>query len=146
MYTDSWRAKLFVLMSICPLCGVLGYLTPSLIDQYSAGQPAKAGKAYGINIVGCVLGPLLASYVLMPFMRERYALIALGAAVVLLFWFAAKDLSAKQRRLLVPVEHCRAACGRFSARATSTGFWRATNRTPKSGGITPPRSIPLGTD
>jgi predicted membrane-bound spermidine synthase len=103
MYYESWRAKLFVLMSIAPMCGVLGYLTPSLIDQYSAGQPAKAGKAYGINIVGCVLGPLVASYVLMPFLRERYALILLSLPLVVLFCVCVRDLTRMQQRILVPI-------------------------------------------
>jgi hypothetical protein len=29
-------AVVLVLASICPICGILGYLTPSLIDQYAA--------------------------------------------------------------------------------------------------------------
>ena len=103
MYVQSWRAKLLVLASIGPLCAVLGYLTPSLIDQYSAGQPAKAGKAYGINIVGCVLGPLFASYVLMPHMRERYALIVLALPLLALLWVCGRNLSRKQRLALVPI-------------------------------------------
>jgi predicted membrane-bound spermidine synthase len=103
MYVQNWHAKLLVLASITPLCAVLGYLTPSLIDQYSAGQPAKAGKAYGINIVGCVLGPLFASYVLMPYMRERYALIVLVLPLLALFWVCAGKLSRTQRLALVPI-------------------------------------------
>jgi spermidine synthase len=103
MYEESWRAKVLILASICPLCAVLGYLTPSLIDQYSAGQPAKAGKAYGINIVGCVLGPLFASYVLMPHMRERYGLILLTLPLFALFWVCAGNLSRTQRLVLIPV-------------------------------------------
>jgi len=77
-YFDSREAVAFVLASICPMCGVLGYLTPGLIDQYAAGHPAAAGKAYGINVIGCILGPLCASYVLLPRMSERYALVLLG--------------------------------------------------------------------
>jgi len=72
------RGVAFVLGSICPMCGILGYLTPSLIDQYAAGHPAAAGKAYGINVIGCILGPLCASYFLLPHVSERYALVILG--------------------------------------------------------------------
>jgi spermidine synthase len=103
MYTESWRAKLLVLASITPLCGILGYLTPSLIDQYSSGRPAEAGKAYGINIVGCVLGPLVASYLLMPYLKERYALIVLALPLLVLFCASIGGLSPTQRRALVPI-------------------------------------------
>ena len=40
---DAMQRNL-VLASICPFCGVLGYLTPSLIDEYAAGDPAVAGE------------------------------------------------------------------------------------------------------
>ena len=65
----NWRlhidllSAVIVLASICPFCAVLGYLTPSLIDEYAAGHPADAGKAYAINVLGCILGPLFACYI-----------------------------------------------------------------------------------
>ncbi len=48
-----------------------------LVDRYSAGSPFEAGKAYAINIVGCILGPLLAGFGMLPFMSERLALVLL---------------------------------------------------------------------
>ena len=74
---DTFSA-IILLASICPVCALLGYLTPSLIDEYAAGQPAKAGQAYAINVLGCILGPLFACYILLPHLSERYALILLG--------------------------------------------------------------------
>jgi predicted membrane-bound spermidine synthase len=71
-------SAIIVLASICPLCAILGYLTPSLIDEYAAGDPAVAGKAYAVNVLGCILGPLFAGYVLLPHLSERHALILLG--------------------------------------------------------------------
>lgn len=68
-----------VLSSIFPFCAALGYLTPKLIDRYSAGEPLKGGKAYALNIIGCVLGPLAAAYVLLPVMGVKSALLALCA-------------------------------------------------------------------
>ena len=53
---------LVILASIFPLCLLLGYLTPKLVDGYSLGFPRRAGRAYAINILGCILGPLVASY------------------------------------------------------------------------------------
>jgi spermidine synthase len=96
-YIDSARAVALVLASIVPLCGVLGYLTPSLIDQYACGHPADAGKAYGINVVGCILGPLVASYVLLPRISERHALVVLGLPLLGLCFFCAKSLTVPQR-------------------------------------------------
>jgi spermidine synthase/MFS family permease len=96
-YFDSNSAAALVLAGICPLCGVLGYLTPGLIDRYAAGHPAAAGRAYGINVVGCILGPLCASYVLLPRMSERYALVILGLPLLGLGFPWCKSLPAWQR-------------------------------------------------
>ena len=96
-YVDSAGAVALVLASIVPLCGVLGYLTPSLIDQYACGHPAAAGRAYSVNVVGCILGPLVASYVLLPRMSERHALIVLGLPLLALCFFCAQSLSPRQR-------------------------------------------------
>ena len=52
-------SAIIVLASICPFCAFLGYLTPSLIDEYAAGHPAVAGRAYALNVLGCILGPLV---------------------------------------------------------------------------------------
>jgi spermidine synthase len=69
---------IILLASICPVCALLGYLTPNLIDEFAAGQPTKAGQAYAINVLGCILGPLFACYILLPHLSERCALIVLG--------------------------------------------------------------------
>jgi len=71
-------SAVIVLASICPFCALLGYLTPGLIDGYAAGQPKVAGQAYAINVLGCILGPLFACYILLPHCSERHALILLG--------------------------------------------------------------------
>jgi spermidine synthase len=86
-----------VLGSICPLCAVLGYLTPCLIDQYAAGHPRTAGKAYALNVLGCILGPLFASYVLLPWMRERTALTLLCLPFFVFYFLNLKSLPAWQR-------------------------------------------------
>ncbi len=38
-------SAMLLLLSICPFCGVLGYLTPGVVDEYAAGWPAAAGSA-----------------------------------------------------------------------------------------------------
>jgi spermidine synthase len=64
---------------IAPFCAVVGFLTPMLVDQWSRGDPRRAGSVYAVNIIGCVAGPLLASFVLLPWLGERWSLLALSA-------------------------------------------------------------------
>ncbi len=74
-----------VLLSIFPFCATLGYLTPQLIDRFAQGLPSPAGRAYAINIAGCIVGPLAASYVFLPYWGVKASLIIL--AVPFLIWF-----------------------------------------------------------
>jgi spermidine synthase len=71
-----------LLASIVPFCGILGYLTPRLIDEWSRGDANAAGRAYAVNVVGCILGPLFASYVLLPWVGITWTLIILSAPFV----------------------------------------------------------------
>lgn len=67
------------LVSIVPFCAALGMLTPQLIDSSGQGDPKRAGFAYSINISGCVLGPLVASYLLLPWLGAELSLVLLTA-------------------------------------------------------------------
>ncbi|MGH7978311.1 MAG: hypothetical protein ACREE6_02980, partial [Limisphaerales bacterium] len=89
---DAFSAVL-VLASICPFCAALGYLTPSLVDEYAGDDPARAGAAYAINVGGCIIGPLFASYILLPFMSERIALVLLGTPFFIFYFAGCKTLS-----------------------------------------------------
>jgi spermidine synthase len=88
---------LIVLVSICPLCFLLGYLTPSLIDEYAAGHPSLAGRVYAINVFGCILGPLFGSYILLAWMSERSALIVLGLPFFCFYFLGWKSLTTRLR-------------------------------------------------
>ena len=59
-------------------CGALGFLTPMLVDRWSAGDPDRAGRAYAVNAAGCVIGPLLSGFVLLPWVGERWTLVLLA--------------------------------------------------------------------
>jgi spermidine synthase len=98
-FSGSFSA-IVLLLSICPFCAVLGYLTPSLIDEYSAGDPAGAGQAYALNVAGCILGPLFASYVLLPWLGERHGLILLGIPFLAFSLFGAGARPAWRRWIL----------------------------------------------
>ena len=74
-----------ILGSIIPFCAALGYLTPKLIDQYSTGRPFEAGKAYAINVLGCILGPLFAAYTFLPSFGVKISLILLALPFMVFF-------------------------------------------------------------
>ena len=74
-----------VLLSIVPFCAALGYLTPQILDRFSAGDPAKAGRAYGLNVLGCILGPLAAAYLLLPALGVRSSIILLSVPLIPFF-------------------------------------------------------------
>lgn len=75
-------AWLRVPMGIAAFSGLLGFLTPRLVDRFSEGDPNLAGVGYAVNVAGCILGPLIAGFGLLPYLDERYAL-----AVLALPWF-----------------------------------------------------------
>ena len=85
-HTDPTVTNL--LLSILPLCVALGYLTPKLIDQFSQGNPHKAGRAYAINIIGGILGPLFASYFLIPTFGIKLTLVLLAIPYGFLFLYS----------------------------------------------------------
>jgi len=67
-----------IVVGIGPFCAVAGFMTPMLVDWWSQGDPNRAGKAYAVNAVGCILGPLLAGFVLLPAAGERWSLLLLA--------------------------------------------------------------------
>jgi spermidine synthase/MFS family permease len=95
------KSALLLLGGIVPFCALLGYLTPGLIDEYAGGNPKRAGRAYAINVLGCILGPLFACYILLPRMSERYALILLALPFVF-FCFRFRQEYSPRMRLTLP--------------------------------------------
>jgi spermidine synthase len=65
-------------LGIAAFSGLLGFLTPKLVDRFSEGDPNRAGVGYAVNVAGCILGPLVAGFVLLPHLDERYAVVALA--------------------------------------------------------------------
>lgn len=71
-------AWLRVPLGVAAFSGLLGFLTPKLVDRFSQGDPNLAGVGYAVNVAGCILGPLVAGFGLLPNLDERYALVALA--------------------------------------------------------------------
>ena len=66
------------LVVIAFFCAMAGFLTPLLVDAWSSGDPDRAGTAYAVNIVGSIVGPLVAGFWLLPWLGERKAILALS--------------------------------------------------------------------
>lgn len=75
-------ASLRVVLGVAPFAGIIGFLTPMLVDRWSAGDPDRAGRAYAVNVAGCILGPLLAGFFLLPWLGEQKSML-----VLVLPWF-----------------------------------------------------------
>jgi predicted membrane-bound spermidine synthase len=69
------NTPLRVLLGVGPFAGWIGYLTPMLVDRWASGDPDRAGRAYAVNVLGCILGPLLSGFILLPLVGERVAML-----------------------------------------------------------------------
>ncbi len=78
----SFDAIARVLLGIAPFSAATGFVTPLLVDRYSGGRPRAAGFAYAVNVIGCILGPLLAGFLLLPLLGEQWALALLALLLV----------------------------------------------------------------
>jgi spermidine synthase len=62
------------LLGIGPFSALAGFLTPMLVDRWSQGDPDRAGRAYAVNVMGSILGPLVAGFAIIPLAGERWGL------------------------------------------------------------------------
>jgi spermidine synthase len=67
-----------VVLGLSLFCAVIGFITPMLVDRFSGGDPERAGRAYAVNVLGCILGPLLGGFAVLPTMGERAGIAALS--------------------------------------------------------------------
>jgi spermidine synthase len=72
-----------VFIGVMPFAAMIGFLTPMLVDRWSGGDPDRAGRAYAVNVVGCIVGPLVCGFLLLPLAGERWSVLLLA-----LPWFA----------------------------------------------------------
>ena len=72
-----------VFLGVMPFAGMIGFLTPMLVDRLSGGDPDRASRAYAVNVAGCILGPPLCGFLLLPLVGERWSVLLLA-----LPWFA----------------------------------------------------------
>src|SRR5215469_1190071 len=74
MQEVNWVSFGRLATGIVPFSALLGFITPMLVDRWSGGDAERVGKAYAVNIVGCILGPLVSGFGLLPFLAERWVL------------------------------------------------------------------------
>jgi spermidine synthase len=90
-------------LGIAAFSGLLGFLTPMLVDRFSEGDPNRAGVGYAVNVAGCILGPLFAGFVLLPHLDERQALVVLALPWLLVgFPFRSLKQTPLARQLFAP--------------------------------------------
>ncbi len=116
---------------IGPFSAILGFVTPMLVDRWSGGDPDQAGKAYAVNVVGCILGPLVAGFVLLPWMSERWVLFAFALPWLIIGvaprWSVGREKAAAQtlQRKLAYVLAALALVGVFTIKDFEGLFVRA---------------------
>src|SRR6202795_1667183 len=72
-----------VFLGVMPFAGMMGFLTPMLVDRWSGGDPDRAGRAYAVNVVGCIVRPLVSGFLLLPLVGQHWSVFLLT-----LPWFA----------------------------------------------------------
>ena len=89
-------------LGIVPFSAALGFVTPLLVDRWSGGDPGRAGKAYAMNVLGCIVGPLLSGFILLPLISERWVLFTFALPWLLVAirprWFFSEARSAFDRQ------------------------------------------------
>lgn len=72
------QSDLCIFLGVFPFSAVIGFLTPMLVDRWSEGDPDRAGRAYAVNVIGCIIGPLLSGFILLPMFGERLSMLLLA--------------------------------------------------------------------
>ena len=74
-YRFDIHPVLRVFLGVMPFSCAMGFLTPMLVDRWSQGDPGRAGRAYSVNVLGCILGPLVAGFIVLPLVGEHVAML-----------------------------------------------------------------------
>ncbi len=113
-----------LVVGVAPFSMAAGFATPMLVDRESQGDPDRAGSAYAVNVLGCIVGPLVAGFLLLPFMGERLALVVLALPWFLISFSSAvsrddQHAGARRRRIVLAGVAAVAGCVLY---LTTRGF------------------------
>jgi spermidine synthase len=67
------KPMLRIFIGVAPISFLLGVVTPSLIDKCTHSEPYKVSIAYTFNLAGCIAGPLVAGFLIIPSWGNRVA-------------------------------------------------------------------------
>lgn len=123
-----------------PFCAALGFVTPLLVDRWSGGDPQRAGGGYALNVLGCIVGPLISGFVLLPLVGERWALFVLALPLLFLGVLAVIEgppgFSAGRRRNAVAASAVLSTVVLFSSRTFENRYPNALVRRDATGTVT----------
>ncbi len=102
-------AQLVILLAIAVFSGMAGFVTPMLVDEWSEGDAERGGKAYGVNVLGCIVGPIASGFLLLPLIGVRGSTVVLAVPL-----FAAAILAVVSPETF--------AGGRKAGRVSMAGF------------------------
>jgi spermidine synthase len=86
-----------IALGLAPFCLLLGLFTPWVLDEQAGNDPARVGRAYAVNLLGCLLGPLVTGFLLLPAAGPKTTSLLLVAP---LFLFAIAAPVRRQRRFV----------------------------------------------
>ncbi len=115
-----------IALGLAPFCVLLGLFTPWVLDEQAGNDPARVGRAYAVNLLGCLLGPLVTGFLLLPAVGPKTTSLLLVAP---LFLFAlAAPVRAERRRVEQALAVGLAALAWLGSRAYESQFARAEVR------------------
>ncbi len=74
----AWK----VILGLTPFSFLTGFWTPLIVEQYAVGSASRAGWIYAWNGLGCLAGPLVAGFLLLPAAGCRLGLLLLTLLLV----------------------------------------------------------------
>ena len=98
---DFHESLMRLALGIGPFSALLGFVTPMLVDRWSGGDPDRAGSAYAVNVLGCILGPLISGFILLLLISERWVLFTF--ALPWLFIGVLPGWSLRQEKTVFPL-------------------------------------------
>ncbi|MDD2709957.1 MAG: hypothetical protein PHV34_18395 [Verrucomicrobiae bacterium] len=90
-------------LGLAPFCFLTGIWTPWLVEEFSRREPSRTGLIYAWNGFGCLLGPLVTGFLLLPFLGARHSLLALSLVLLPGAWILSKNRRHWLLLALVPV-------------------------------------------
>lgn len=75
-----------VILGLTPFCLLTGLWTPLLVEQYAAGSFKQVGRIYAWNGLGCLLGPLVTGFILLPYLGISTTMLVLTLLLAIPTW------------------------------------------------------------